>query len=132
MEVASVAEGGAPVVHARFGSARTMGATDKASKSVDEFKAAFGEPSSEGIASLYSAFAEKGLSYGPTFQGLKSFAFSDSGAVALLGQDVPAWERSLQLLHPALLDSAMQLLVETASRKAGGKDTYLPFAIRRA
>eukprot|EP00972_Heterocapsa_arctica_P098630 14556074-Heterocapsa_arctica.AAC.1 len=26
----------------------------------------------------------------------------------------------------------MQLLVETASYKAGGKDTFLPFAIRRA
>ena len=61
-----------------------------------------------------------------------SFLFSDGGALALLGHEVPAWEKSLQLLHPALLDGAMQLLVETAARKAGGKDTYLPFAVRKA
>lgn len=37
----------------------------------------------------------------------------------------------MQLLHPALLDGALQLLVECASRGAEGK-TFLPSAVRRA
>jgi hypothetical protein len=43
------------------------------------------------------------------------------------------WERSLELLHPGMLDGALQLLAECGTRKSGSSlPAYLPFTVHRA
>jgi hypothetical protein len=129
-EVLSSIQDEAFVVHARFGECKVSGLV-KPTDDVQALRAAFGEPSADNIEQLYSSFSERGLEYGPVFQVLKACSFGEAGAFARLGHVVPPWQSSFQLLHPALLDGALQLLVECASRGADSPATYLPFSVKR-
>ena len=143
-EVSSVqVEDGIPTevtVHARFGSAQMLQLLERKPDRLETWRKLCDadKQSDQDVNQLYSSFSERGLSYGTSFQALSSTAyFSDEGALARLQDPSKAssaapWEKSLQLLHPAQLDGALQLLVELAARQGGAeKATYLPFAVRR-
>nr|ACO94486.1 polyketide synthase type I [Streptomyces sp. MP39-85] len=79
------------------------------------------------IEHLYSRFADRGLQYGPAFRGLRSVwshgeeVYADSALDSTAGGDD-------YLLHPALLDTALQAaLVPDLERD---DRTFLPFALR--
>ncbi len=78
--------------------------------------------------SLYRQLAEQGLQYGPAFQCIVGL---DAGAgealVALRSDDAKASE---YLLHPALLDAALQSLIAVAGDGVS-VGTYVPVSIRR-
>ncbi|CAK0879996.1 unnamed protein product [Prorocentrum cordatum] len=131
-EVSSSPKDGDVTVHARFGQSRVIGLPASEADHLPEMRKLCGEPSPDCIKDLYASFDERGLGYGPSFQVLRECAFSKDGAVARLGHETTLWERCLQLLHPALLDGALQLLVESASRQSETPATYLPFAVKRA
>jgi len=79
------------------------------------------------IADYYDGFREQGLDYGPCFQGIRNFSVQDNVVTGLIAlADTDMYEASHYLLHPALLDSCLQLL------KAASKDSqqrYLPVAL---
>ena len=123
-------------IHARFGPAHLVPFLDRQPDRLESWRKlceADQQPEQD-VNQLYSSFTERGLSYGVSFQTLTSTAcFTELGALARLQDpckvECASWEKSLQLLHPAQLDGALQLLVELAAR--GAKSTYLPFAVRR-
>ena len=125
-------------VHARFGTTHLIPFLERQSGRLSEWQklCEADKQAEQDVGQLYSSFSERGLSYGTSFQTLSSTAcFSDLGALAKLqdpckAESAAVWEKSLQLLHPAQLDGALQLLVELAARQ-GEKATYLPFAVRR-
>ena len=135
---------GAPlVVHARFGGSRVLSGPPFDPSRLSTWCGLAGAEApglaetSDEFDSLYESFHEKGLAYGPAFQTLVNFKFAEGGAVARLRRENDGWESQMQLLSPALLDGALQLLVEAASRKTdagedGKRPTFLPFSVRRA
>jgi polyketide synthase 12/myxalamid-type polyketide synthase MxaB len=129
-EVSSVTNG-EKVVHARFGTSALRPSLERSKDGLDVQRQRF-QSFSMAAEDLYAHFAQRGLNYGATFQTLKEFAFSEEGALARLSHVVPEWEKAMQLVHPALLDGAMQLLVECACRRLGEPSTYLPFSAKRA
>ncbi|CAK9055131.1 unnamed protein product [Durusdinium trenchii] len=122
----------APTVHARVGGVRPVALERDAEKLQKWRELSADGKAIENLEDLYKAFQEKGLNYGESFQTLTSETiFGEKAALARLrNPSKTSWEKSLQLLHPALLDGALQLLVESASRGAPGT-TFLPFAVRR-
>ncbi|CAL1148755.1 unnamed protein product [Cladocopium goreaui] len=121
-------------VHARVGGVRPVVPERADEERLQRWRQLCAEGKTlEDLQELYKSFQDRGLSYGESFQTLTSeTVFSDQGALAkLCNPCVSTWEKSLQLLHPAVLDGALQLLVECASRGANGT-TFLPFAVRRA
>ncbi|MGZ5580800.1 MAG: beta-ketoacyl synthase N-terminal-like domain-containing protein, partial [Methylobacter sp.] len=80
------------------------------------------------IAAYYQGFREQGLDYGPRFQGIRSLSVQNrtvSGLIALAPAD--ADEASQYLLHPALLDSCLQLL--KAALPGDNEQRYLPVGL---
>jgi acyl transferase domain-containing protein/NAD(P)-dependent dehydrogenase (short-subunit alcohol dehydrogenase family)/acyl carrier protein len=77
----------------------------------------------------YRRFAEQGFSYGPALRSIKRWSGSDTEALALL--EVPALH-GLQaggyLLHPALLDGALQTVIGLMSYSPR-PGRFLPFAL---
>jgi acyl transferase domain-containing protein/acyl carrier protein len=74
-------------------------------------------------ATHYQAMAQRGLRYGPSFQGvekLRSAAGETVGRVAL--PEGVRGEGGAYRIHPALLDLGFQLLVAEASSTAAGAD----------
>lgn len=72
----------------------------------------------------YAQLAERGLSYGPSFQGITSLRRGEKEALAQIqaeGTDVSAYN-----LHPAILDAALQAIANLLPR---GNKTYLPISV---
>ena len=76
-----------------------------------------------------------GAAYGPAFQGIRSI---DAAGLEVVGDlELPeaiAQDASLQLVHPALLDAAFQLIgVFLSGRRdaAGDGDMYMPIGVER-
>ncbi len=83
--------------------------------------------SSRSVEALYRAFSSRGLSYGPAFRPILGLLAGPSRASVTL--EVP---KSNFLVHPALLDGALQALLAAA---AGIDDpsapAFLPIRVRR-
>jgi acyl transferase domain-containing protein len=79
-------------------------------------------------ASLYAAFAESGVEYGPLFRCIRELACDGESVVAQLALDDPARadDGNGWLVHPALLDAAMQSLA--AGDVAGGQTLMIQSA----
>ncbi|HEY0138533.1 MAG TPA: type I polyketide synthase, partial [Nannocystis sp.] len=67
------------------------------------------------------------IDYGPIFRGLREVQTGDREALARLELSEPIGEH---LLHPALLDAALQAIASLAS--ASSSATYLPVSVARA
>lgn len=86
----------------------------------------------------YDAFRRVGLCYGPTFQGLSDIkAHGDSKTVESQVQMAPTrglmMQESRYLLHPAALDSVLQLAIIAAHgcRHSGLETGYLPVFLKQ-
>ncbi|HEV2129571.1 MAG TPA: polyketide synthase dehydratase domain-containing protein, partial [Longimicrobiaceae bacterium] len=80
----------------------------------------------------YRELAERGLEYGPSFQGVQEI-WREAGVVLarLRLPDSDADGVSSYRVHPALLDCCLQLLLQTVDRAVDADATHLPIAIRR-
>jgi len=80
------------------------------------------------IAAYYQSYRQQGLDYGPRFQGIRSLSVRDrtvSGLITLASADSD--EAGRYLLHPALLDSCLQLL--KAALPESNNQRYLPVGL---
>ncbi|NVJ08009.1 SDR family NAD(P)-dependent oxidoreductase [Myxococcus sp. AM001] len=82
-------------------------------------------PSRDGAAH-YEEMEARGLSYGPTFQGLREVWRRDGEALGRL--ELPEALGAVRGLHPAMLDAGLQVLLEALP--AGG-GTHVPVRVRR-
>ncbi len=84
-------------------------------------------------ASHYQAMAERGLHYGPSFQGVEQGWSADGETVGRLTMpESVRGEAGAYRVHPALLDAGFQLLVTAASGTvagAGGHETLVPVGL---
>ena len=82
------------------------------------------------VADHYTALSRAGLQYGPAFQGVAELWRGDREAVARLRDvaDLSA-DRAGYVIHPALLDSCLQVLAAAADPSDAA--TYLPVTVGR-
>lgn len=100
------------------------------SEPLDEIKARCGDVV-EGDA-LYETLAAHGLQYGPAFRRVTQLRRGAGEVLAeLRGLAPDAPERASYLLHPALVDAAVQSLIGGVEDNADTHRAYLPVAIRR-
>lgn len=79
----------------------------------------------------YSAFRERGLEYGPDFQGIQAIWRGEGEALARVRlPDTLADEAGGYRLHPSLLDACFQVMMGTLLDD-GDDTTYLPVGIDR-
>ncbi|AUH38868.1 type I polyketide synthase [Streptomyces sp. CMB-StM0423] len=82
----------------------------------------------------YAALHRAGLAYGPAFRGVEELWSGTGEAVARLRDRAALTaDRGEHLVHPAVLDSALQTLMAALSPPTGGDDavasTYLPMRV---
>ncbi|MGN6152093.1 MAG: SDR family NAD(P)-dependent oxidoreductase, partial [Lysobacteraceae bacterium] len=80
-------------------------------------------------AHYYRVFQNLGFDYGPTFRVIDSVAIGDGCALARLALD-PSLSKDFEqyVLHPTLIDGALQAVVALLATEEGGVP-HLPFAI---
>ena len=86
------------------------------------------------VSGFYQQLHEKGLQYGPNFQGVKEILQGQKQAFAKIEIDAGLLKQSPEYrIHPALLDAALQTLSATFSARELGSDntTFLPVGIER-
>ena len=82
-----------------------------------------------GVEDLYERLSERGLGYGPAFQGVRRAWRRDSelfAEVALPGD--PRAQTGLFNLHPALLDAALHVAGADLAQVDGEEGVWLPFS----
>jgi acyl transferase domain-containing protein len=86
-----------------------------------------------GATTCYAAFQRLGLDYGPAHRSLESLQVSDELALArILLPDVVKPQREGYMLHPSVLDAALQATIAFQAETNGGLDAanlMLPFAL---
>ncbi|GAX60238.1 polyketide synthase module and related protein [Candidatus Scalindua japonica] len=83
----------------------------------------------------YKAFSSRGLGYGPSFRGIESLRYNEREVMARLIMPESVRDVSGQyMLHPSLMDSALQATLELAVSSTGvggaGDGVSLPFALK--
>lgn len=78
----------------------------------------------------YAAFADLGIAYGPAHQGIERI-FCGAGQVLarVVLRESPASSSQAFVLHPCLMDAALQAIIGLAADRRGGA-LALPFALR--
>lgn len=122
-------------VHARAKGARLVGGCGARGallqQSLVEWKSRCTE-TSEG-SKIYRTLKECQLEYGPSFRSLLSWSSGVDGyALACLRLETEAWEQSMQLLHPGILDGAFQLMILAHQRifgESADRPCLLPFSV---
>ena len=80
------------------------------------------------IQAYYQNYREQGLDYGPSFQCIRSLSVQNNTVTGILTLAVQEQHHAHRyLLHPALLDSCLQLL--KAALPEGNSQRYLPVAL---
>jgi len=88
-------------------------------------------PWSASDEAFYQAVGERGYVYGPGFRGIRSLAWSDTGARSVIRFPM-APEAAGWMLHPALMDSAAQTSLAVGGPDlAEGRPFALPASIER-
>ncbi|SCL56923.1 Acyl transferase domain-containing protein [Micromonospora eburnea] len=119
------------VAHGRYGS----GAADRPDPAVEPLstvRARCAQPLDR--AEHYARLDRSGLRYGPAFQGVGSIWWDGHEALAELRDPVElTGDRDPYLIHPALLDSCLQVLAAALTSGGDGTDagTYLPVGVDR-
>jgi len=82
---------------------------------------------------LYEGLRERGLEYGPSFQGVEQLWRRDGEALGRLRlTEAVAMQKSGHKIHPALLDACFQVLAAALPEgSAEGEDLYLPVGLAR-
>nr|DAC76728.1 TPA_exp: type I polyketide synthase [Streptomyces sp. NRRL F-4335] len=80
---------------------------------------------------LYEAFARRGLAYGPSFRTLSGFVWDGDEALARIALDgEPGREDAHYVLHPSVLDGALQAVVALLVAQGAPEDAaYLPYGL---
>ncbi|MBF8276355.1 MAG: beta-ketoacyl synthase [Candidatus Brocadiaceae bacterium] len=82
----------------------------------------------------YQQFKQRGIDYGPDFQGIEHLWHSEGEAFGRIQLPKPLEESPDHIdryhLHPVLLDSGFQLLLTTLPDETG-QDTYMPVGVKR-
>jgi acyl transferase domain-containing protein len=87
-------------------------------------------PDAVPVAGFYEAMRARGLEYGPAFQGIVELWRGPGEALGRLrAPPAVAPEVGRYLLHPALLDAALQVMAAADDAPAG--TVYLPSGVRR-
>jgi acyl transferase domain-containing protein/NADPH:quinone reductase-like Zn-dependent oxidoreductase len=107
-------------------------AVDEARSAV---RTALSDPEPFPVDAYYTKLTKLGVTYGPTFQGLRAV---DCGLMEAIGDvalpEALAQDASAYLVHPALLDAAVQIagmLVPGARDLEAGGDLYMPVGVER-
>ncbi|MCW3841499.1 SDR family NAD(P)-dependent oxidoreductase [Micromonospora yasonensis] len=80
----------------------------------------------------YARLARSGLRYGPAFQGIGAVRRGEHEAIAELRDPVElTGDRDPYLVHPALLDSCLQVLAAALADDGTDAGTYLPVGVER-
>jgi acyl transferase domain-containing protein/acyl carrier protein len=84
-------------------------------------------------ADLYEGLRDRGLEYGPSFQGVEQLWRRDGEALGQLQlTETVATQKSGHKIHPALLDACFQVLAAALPKgSADGDDLYLPVGLAR-
>ncbi len=80
------------------------------------------------LADFYGRFAAGGLDYGPMFRGVRALRSSTRGAWAELGLPDGTLDARFRL-HPALLDSAFQVVAAIGREAGAAGPVYLPQSV---
>ncbi|MEU9056035.1 SDR family NAD(P)-dependent oxidoreductase [Streptomyces sp. NPDC048384] len=78
---------------------------------------------------LYPELAAAGLDYGPAFRQLVRLHIGDGEALAAYRHTTDAADTAQYVVHPALLDGALQACVPVVAARAGTGQCWLPAAI---
>ncbi len=76
--------------------------------------------------SFYDGVAARGVQFGPAFRGLRELWMGDGEAVARLALADGVTAGSEYVMHPALLDAAIQVVAAVASERTPSRDLFLP------
>ena len=80
---------------------------------------------------IYSSFKERGLQYGPAFQSIDDLQVSHDEALANIRLPrMVVTNAANYVLHPSLMDAAIQAVAGFNVHKAESLALYLPFAIK--
>ncbi|MGL6097065.1 MAG: beta-ketoacyl synthase N-terminal-like domain-containing protein, partial [Fimbriiglobus sp.] len=126
-EFASEGPNGPPVVHSR-GEVR-FGDTGASPDSVDVLAVRGRCPDHRDRDEIYARVRAEGIDFGPTFQGLRQVWTGDGEALAELAPP-PGDGIEKYLLHPTILDGAIQASVGLVAKSYGHKKRpMLPFSV---
>ena len=111
--------------HGRF----ELGAAEVASSTLSEARARCTETMD--VAEHYAQLSDARLQYGPAFRAISQLWRGTGEAVAeLRAPGQVRGDRGRYVIHPALLDSCLQVLAAALTDETGGA-TYLPVAVER-
>ena len=80
-------------------------------------------------AAAYAAMTERGLAYGPAFQGVSELWKGDGEALARVHVPEEAGAEAAYSIHPALLDACFQVMAGAARDDDNKKTTGMPVAV---
>ena len=80
---------------------------------------------------VYEQLDEKGLQYGPAFQGLRGAWRSGEAMWARIELPVSVLDGSEYGMHPALLDASLHGVALLTTLESSDESLYLPFALER-
>ncbi|RDZ28511.1 SDR family NAD(P)-dependent oxidoreductase [Lysobacter silvisoli] len=80
---------------------------------------------------VYRQYAQIGIEYGPAHRGIVALHSGDGQALAdlVLPEALAGGENAAYVLHPSLIDSALQAAIGLGERDAPPADAMLPFAM---
>ncbi|MDF3149363.1 polyketide synthase dehydratase domain-containing protein, partial [Streptomyces sp. T21Q-yed] len=81
------------------------------------------------VDTLYRELAANGLDYGPAFRQLARLHLGDGEVLAAYRHTTDAADTAQYVVHPALLDGALQACVPLVAARAGAGQCWLPAAI---
>ncbi len=120
------------VAHGRYGTAADPSDAGATADPLTTVRARCAQPLNS--AEHYARLGRSGLRYGPAFQGIGALWRGEHEAVAELRDPVElTGDRDPYLVHPALLDSCLQVLAAALAGGGDGTDagTYLPVGVER-
>eukprot|EP00435_Cladocopium_sp_Y103_P035571 s1052_g9.t1 len=123
------------LVHARAKGARLVGGCGARGALLQQSLVEWKSRCSDDGAKIYRTLEECQLEYGPSFRSVLSWSSAVDGyAIACLRlEEIEAWEQSMQLLHPGILDGAFQLIIlahqRMFGRESADRPCLVPFSV---
>ncbi|WP_127530233.1 SDR family NAD(P)-dependent oxidoreductase [Paenibacillus kobensis] len=131
-EIYSSAPGGEPVVYSQGSAVLTAGTEEVPSLDLDRLRTECSDSSISADA-LYAMFRSMGIEYGPSHQGVERLCQGTGQALAELALPIDPASSSgtnAYVLHPGLMDAALQACIGLDPAGAGASGTPLvPFAL---
>jgi NAD(P)-dependent dehydrogenase (short-subunit alcohol dehydrogenase family) len=123
-EISSLDDQHEPVVHGQ-GSAALVALEPPRERNLLALRAACSKGAISS-AQLYAAFAEMGIEYGPQHRGVIEVYVGSDALLAKLSLPFAQWEEGRYVVHPGMLDSAIQASLAFLLTDAGGEAARAP------